>query len=257
MTMHRLKFTYDQLMLMTSSLEEFFRLRMGQDYSLSEELGAAGLDIYGPGHEACFQKYLDRRSVLKEIMKGFFQIAFDGPYCPGKTEDMLVAMDIWDAVRVYTGMSRWNRAMQESSEPSPGIKGSRDCGYNIIFTDRQLAVTSRALEEYFMLRTFRNGHILVEDMSAFKTGPETELSVIRQKKKDMARVLDIYFRIAGSELEDQVSCYRTENMRSALGMWKSICEYLGIEQAWVAYEMAADGIQIEEYKVDTKKPGAS
>ena len=64
----------------------------------------------------------------------------------------------------------------------------------------------------------------------------------------MARVLDIYFHIAGSELEDQVPCYRTENMRSALGMWKSICEYLGIEQAWMAYEMAADGIQIEKYE---------
>lgn len=247
MAMHKLRFTYDQLMLMTSALEEFFRLRMGQDYSLSEELGAAGLDIYGPGHEACFQKYLDRRSVLKEIMKGFFQIAFDGPYCPGKTEDMLVAMDIWDAVRVYTEMSRWNSPMQESSEPLPEIKGSRGCGCNIIFTDRQLAVTFRALEEYFMLRIW-NGHILVEDMSAFKTGPGTEPSALRQKKKDMARVLDIYFHIAGSELEGQVPCYKTEKMRSALGMWKSICEYIGIEQAWIAYEMAADGIQIEKYK---------
>lgn len=247
MAMHELKFTYDQLMLMTSTLEEFFRLRLGQDYSLSDELGTAGLDIYGPGHEACFQKYLDRRSVLEEIMKGFFQIAFDGPYCLGKTEDMLVAMDIWDVVRVYTGMSRWSSPMQESSEPSPGVKGSRDCGYNIILTDRQLTVTSRALEEYFMLRMW-NGRILVEDMSAFKTGSGTELSVLRQKKKDMARVLDIYFHIAGSELEDQVPCYRTERMRSALGMWKSICEYLGMEQAWVTYEMAADGIQIEEYK---------
>lgn len=69
--------------------------------------------------------YIARRDHLEEVMRAFFRIAFEPTgYLKEKTDDMLIAECIWDAIRCVMGLSRWEQPLHTGSEPVPKIEVS-------------------------------------------------------------------------------------------------------------------------------------
>lgn len=117
--------TEEQMRVTKNALEEYFRLRMGQDFDFDNDLAAINVDLSpeNPNHKRLFDMYIARRDHMHELMNAFFRIAFEpSGYLKEKTEDMLIAECIWDAMRVAMGISRWGEALQTGSEPSPKIE---------------------------------------------------------------------------------------------------------------------------------------
>jgi len=118
---YRLTVTRTQLDLIYETMEEYFRLRMGLEFDFCDDLAAINHDLSENNreHQRIFDKYIDRRNHMSEVMKCLFRIAF-GPFgCPEeKTDKMLIAEDIWDVIRFETGRSRWNSHLHEGPEPS-------------------------------------------------------------------------------------------------------------------------------------------
>lgn len=114
-----------QLRLIMRMTEEWFRLRMGQETDFCNDMASLNCDLSpsNPKHEWLFDMYIARRDHLQELMRAFFRIAFEPTgYLKEKTEDMLIAEDIWDAIRCELGISRWGTALHTSDEPLPRIR---------------------------------------------------------------------------------------------------------------------------------------
>lgn len=113
-----------QLNVIYHALEEWFRLRMGQEFDFCTDMASLNCDL-SPGnlkHEWIFDMYIARRDHLQELLKAFFRIAFEPTgHLEKKTEDMLIAEDIWDAIRCELGISRWGTALHTSDEPLPKV----------------------------------------------------------------------------------------------------------------------------------------
>lgn len=113
-----------QLNVIYHALEEWFRLRMGQEFDFCTDMASLNCDLSpsNPKHEWLFDMYITRRDHLQELMRAFFRIAFEPTgYLKEKTEDMLIAEDIWDAIRCELGVSRWGTALHTSDEPLPKV----------------------------------------------------------------------------------------------------------------------------------------
>lgn len=113
-----------QLRLIMRMTEEWFRLRMGQEFDFCNDMASLNCDLSpsNPKHEWIFDMYIARRDHLQELMKAFFRIAFEPTgYVEKKTEDMLIAEDIWDVIRCELGISRWGTALHTSDEPLPKV----------------------------------------------------------------------------------------------------------------------------------------
>lgn len=113
-----------QLRLIMRMTEEWFRLRMGQETDFCNDMASLNCDLSpsNPKHEWLFDMYITRRDHLQELMRAFFRIAFEPTgYLKEKTEDMLIAEDIWDAIRCELGVSRWGTALHTSDEPLPKV----------------------------------------------------------------------------------------------------------------------------------------
>ena len=120
---YRITLTEKQMRVTQVALEEYFRLRMGQDMDFSDDMASLETDLStdNPEHRRIFDRYIDRRDALRQVMKAFFGIAFDGGYLKEKTDDMLIAECIWDAIRTARGCNHWGEAMQIGPEPLPKI----------------------------------------------------------------------------------------------------------------------------------------
>ena len=113
-----------QLRLIMRMTEEWFRLRMGQETDFCNDMASLNCDLSpsNPKHEWLFDMYIARRDHLQELMRALFRIAFEPMgYLKEKTEDMLIAEDIWDAIRCELGISRWGTALHTSDEPLPKV----------------------------------------------------------------------------------------------------------------------------------------
>lgn len=100
-----------QMNIIYRAIEEFFRLRMGQDFDFTNDIALMNTDLShdNPNHDVIFDHMIHRRDDLSEVMKCFFRIAF-APYgyAPEKkTQEMLIAEDIWEAIRVNKGMQTY------------------------------------------------------------------------------------------------------------------------------------------------------
>lgn len=115
--------TEEQMRVTQNALEEYFRLRMGQDMEFSNEMAMLNArDMSGDEHRKEFDAFIHRRDHLRELMYAFFRIAFEPTGClKEKTEDMMIAECIWDAIRFARGHSRWDRPFVIGSEPVPKI----------------------------------------------------------------------------------------------------------------------------------------
>lgn len=129
MKTYTITLTEAQIRVTQNALEEYFRLRMGQDMDFSEDMAMIGRDLSpdNPNHDGIFEDYLNRRDHLRELMRAFFRIAFEPTgYLERKTEDMMIAECIWDAMRCARRLSRWGSALKIGSEPLPEITVTED-----------------------------------------------------------------------------------------------------------------------------------
>ncbi len=125
MKQYKITLNEKQLSVIQYALEEYFRLRLGQDADFSDDLAEMEHDLSAdnPEHKRFFAEFLVRRNAIREVMRAVFHIAFGVYGVPEeKTKDMLIAEDIWDAIRVTRGISRWDRVLNVSSEPIPKIE---------------------------------------------------------------------------------------------------------------------------------------
>lgn len=122
---YTLELTEEQMRVTQNALEEWFRMRMGQDYSLSEDLTFGRMSREGDEKtkEKNFDRALHKRDAMHEILLAYFKIAF-GPFgVPNeKGDDEMIAECIWDAIRCARGVSRYPGPMQIGKEPCPEIK---------------------------------------------------------------------------------------------------------------------------------------
>lgn len=100
------------------------KLFFGQEMDFCNDLAKMNADLSpdNPQHERLFDLYLARRDHMQALMKAFFRIAFEPfGYLTEKTEDMLIAETIWDAIRCARGKSRWGQPLALGGEPCPKI----------------------------------------------------------------------------------------------------------------------------------------
>ena len=121
---YTIELTENQVRVIQNALEEYFRLRMGQDIEFCMNMAMLNADLSpdNPHHELIFDRYIQRRNHMEEVMRAFFRIAFEPTgYLKEKTDDMLIAECIWDAIRCERGLSRWEQPLHTGSEPVPKI----------------------------------------------------------------------------------------------------------------------------------------
>ena len=76
---YTLTLTEQQARVVQNALEEYFRLRMGQEGDFCNDLARmeTDLDPENPGHNRLFDLYIARRDHMQELMRAFFRIAFE------------------------------------------------------------------------------------------------------------------------------------------------------------------------------------
>lgn len=128
---YRITLTEKQMAIVERYVEITMRLFMGQDGMFTDELAGLNCDLSpkNPDHKAIFNSYIHRRDHVNEIMKAVFAIAFEPRgYLENKTDEMVEAETIWDAIRTARGFSIWGKAYQMGQEPIPGIEVMEDGG---------------------------------------------------------------------------------------------------------------------------------
>lgn len=121
---YRITLTEEQARVTQDALDEYMRLRMGQDMDFCDDIAAIGVDFSpeNPDHELIFDRFIHRRDALRQIMQSFFRVAWGYNGVKEKTEDGMIAECIWDAIRFHRGLSRWNEVFHIGSEPVPKIE---------------------------------------------------------------------------------------------------------------------------------------
>ena len=122
---YRIELTEEQMRVIQTALEEYFRLRMGQEWDFCDDMACMGRTFPkdDPERTRAVDAFIIRRDHLREMMKGCFNIAFEPHgYLREKTDDMLIAEDIWDSIRFARGISKWNDVLHVGSEPLPKIQ---------------------------------------------------------------------------------------------------------------------------------------
>lgn len=111
MKQYNLTMTEGQLAVAFTALEWFFRMQMGQFFDYATELAKDGYeyDKENPDNDKLFNEYIYRRDECQEHMQIAYRIA--QPRVCNCTEDMNIAIDMWQAIRYF----RW----KERPEPKP------------------------------------------------------------------------------------------------------------------------------------------
>lgn len=106
MVEYKLTVTDTQLKLIWAALEEYERLRMGQfsDFVNDVALNGYVYDESNPDNSRLFDEYIRRRNDSQELFYQAYRIA--APKITRKTEDMLIAEDMWTAIWHHLYMER-------------------------------------------------------------------------------------------------------------------------------------------------------
>lgn len=133
--------TEKQLVVIQNALEEYERLRLGQAFEFASDICEQGVDLTNsnPNREKAFDLYIERRNAFKSVLETLIRdVAFSGDNTRGgKTQEMLVAEDIWRVIRHFRweqddnpDKSVWCVAADEpyqwSNEPLPKIEQVRE-----------------------------------------------------------------------------------------------------------------------------------
>lgn len=124
---YKVELTEEQARVVQNALEEYFRLRLSQTFDFAMDMATIGrekeMSAENPNHDVDFNKILVRRDAIDAMMTAVFRVAFyPTGYLSEKTEDMMIAECVWDAIRFARGQSRWDSPFQIGSEPVPKIE---------------------------------------------------------------------------------------------------------------------------------------
>lgn len=129
MKKYKITLTEEQMAVAQDALEEFFRLRYRQTTDFADDIASQYTDLSSdnPDHKRIFERYIDRRDAIMEVMKAVFAIAYGNSYLyetkPKRCEE---AETIWDAIRTVRGLNHWEKAFQSGDEPIPEIEVIED-----------------------------------------------------------------------------------------------------------------------------------
>ena len=112
LSMYKLTLTENQLRVIQRALEGWERMHMGQFWDFADEVAEVGTDLCTehPDHKRIFDDYIDRRDRAREMFDAAFREA--QPYSQPKTDDMLIAEDIWMSIR----HKRWKDRPEPKTE---------------------------------------------------------------------------------------------------------------------------------------------
>lgn len=122
-TRYRIELTEKQMRTLMKYVEITMRLFMGQSRYFCDEIATLNCDLSpeNPNHERIFNNFIGRRDHLREIMYCVFRIAFEpNGYLEKKSDEMLIAEDIWEAIRVAMDMCKF--PLHVGGEPFPKIE---------------------------------------------------------------------------------------------------------------------------------------
>ena len=70
---HTIELTENQVRVIQNALEEYFRLRMGQYTEFCTDMAELNADLSpdNPHHELIFDRYIQRRDHMQEVMRAF------------------------------------------------------------------------------------------------------------------------------------------------------------------------------------------
>ncbi len=128
---YRITLTEEQMGIAEKYIETTMRLFAGQEWMFTDELARLNCDLSpeNPDHKAIFNSYIHRRDHIREVMRAAYRIAFEPyGYLEHKTDEMVEAETIWDAIRTARGVNRWGKAYQMGQEPIPEIEVIEDGG---------------------------------------------------------------------------------------------------------------------------------
>lgn len=131
--MYKLTLTNNQLRVVQKALEAWERMNMGQFWDFADEIAEVGTDFNPehPDHKRIFDDYIDRRDRAREKFDQAFREA--QPYSQPKTDDMLIAQDIWMQIR----HKRW----KDRPEPKPEF--ANECYPVVPFSVEPLPVVEK------------------------------------------------------------------------------------------------------------------
>ena len=92
----------EQADLMVAALEDYFRLRMGQNLHMAQSLAddTYKFDANNPDNECDFQEYIERRECLEHLYRQLITASYGRTYGGGGSSDACRnASDIWRCLR--------------------------------------------------------------------------------------------------------------------------------------------------------------
>lgn len=113
----------NQMRVMEKCINCYMRLMTGQSSDFTTEIAKTGMDLShdNPKHEAIFDRYIQKRDDIDELMRALFRIV--APFgITELSEDVLTAQDLWDSIRCAAGTSRWSEPLQRGKDPLPKIE---------------------------------------------------------------------------------------------------------------------------------------
>ena len=129
---YTLELTEKQAEIIRIALEEYFRLRMNQWFDFATNIALLGYeyDKSDQDNERKFNAYINRRNESQELFEKAFRTA--QPNYHMKTDEMMIAEDIWQVIRHKLYLDRggdpngWSvdarEPMQISDEPLPKME---------------------------------------------------------------------------------------------------------------------------------------
>ena len=105
------------------ALEDYFRIRMGQHTRLADDLAFMNYQ-HDKGNPAAFDRRIQTRDAVGEVLKTALRIAFGAYGTPGEIPPYVHgASDIWSALRwELSEKGEWDRTpFQMGPEPMPKI----------------------------------------------------------------------------------------------------------------------------------------
>lgn len=113
----KIELTERQLKLIWKALESYERIRMGQFTDIADDLAFANFvyDKERPGNAEEFDQRILRRNDADDMFAKAFRIA--QPLREHKTEDMLIAEDMWMQIRERISPHEWREPLWNGDEP--------------------------------------------------------------------------------------------------------------------------------------------
>jgi hypothetical protein len=125
---YRLTLSENQIRVVFTALEWFFRNQLGQFSDMTEEIAKCGFieDKGNPDNSKEFNAYVDRKHNADELFQQAYSAATAGKGVQPQTQDMLIAQDIWSVIRHKLWVEHLEPKSHDCNEAYPPFSISRE-----------------------------------------------------------------------------------------------------------------------------------